>query len=96
MALEDAYVMSNLLGAIQKSSDIESAFRAFDAVRRPRTQKLVTTSREMGEVYELEAEGVMDDVDKLREDLATRFRWIWEEDLEEELAEAMGMLGGKS
>ncbi len=96
MALEDAYVMSNLLGAIQKSSDIESAFRAFDAVRRPRTQKLVTTSREMGEVYELEAEGVMDDVDKLRENLATRFRWIWEEDLEEELAEAMSMLGGKS
>ena len=96
MALEDAYVMSNLLGAIQKSSDIESAFRAFDAVRRPRTQKLVTTSRETEELYELEAEGVMDDVDKLRENLTTRFRWIWEEDLEEELAEAVGMLGGKA
>ena len=94
MALEDAYVMSNLLGAVQKSSDIEGAFRAFDAVRRPRTQKLVTTSREAGEVYELEAEGVKDDAVKLRENLTTRYRWIWEKNLEEDLAEAMGMLGG--
>ena len=45
MALEDAYVLSNLLGAVEKSSDIEREFRAFDAVRRPRTQKLVATSR---------------------------------------------------
>lgn len=96
MALEDAYVLSSLLGAVQKSSDIESAFRAFDAVRRPRTQKLVTTSRDAGELYELEEEGVEDDADKLRERLSTRYRWIWEHNLEEDLAEAMGMLGGKA
>ncbi|CAD6573689.1 MAG: hypothetical protein ASARMPREDX12_006203 [Alectoria sarmentosa] len=89
MALEDTYVMSNLLRAVQTSSGIEGAFRAFDAVRRPRTQKLVTTSREAGELYELEAEGVGDDADALRENLRTRYRWIWEEDLEQDLAEAL-------
>lgn len=96
MALEDSYVMSSLLGAVQESSDIEGAFRAFDAVRRPRTQKLVTTSRETGELYDLEAEGVGDDADKLRENLATRYKWIWEKDLEGDLAEAVGMLGVKA
>lgn len=96
MALEDAYVMSNLLGAVQKSSDIESAFRAFDAVRRTRTQKLVTTSREAGELYELEAEGVRDDAEKLRENLSSRYKWIWEKDLEDDLEEAMSLLGPKA
>lgn len=96
MALEDAYVMSNLLGAVRRSSDIEDAFRAFDAVRRPRTQRLVTTSRECGELYELEAEGVGDDADRLRENLSRRFGWIWEKDSEEDLAVAMGMLGWKA
>lgn len=95
MALEDAYIMSSLLGAAQKSSDIESAFRAFDAVRRPRTQKLVSTSREAGELYALEAEGVGDDLHKLRERLLPRYDWIWDANLEEELAEAMSIMGGE-
>ena len=65
-------------------------------MRRPRTQKLVTTSRDAGELYELEAEGVRDDADRLRENLAQRYSWIWEEKLEDELAEAMSILGGKA
>ena len=98
MALEDAYVMSSLLGAVQGSSDVESAFRAFDAVRRPRTQRLVRTSRDAGALYDLEKEGVGDDVDRLREDLSVRYRWIWEhgDGLEQDLAEAVSLMGGKA
>lgn len=96
MALEDAYIMSGLLAAVQRSSDIESAFRAFDAVRRPRTQKLVSTSREAGGLYALEAEGVGDDPDKVREQLLRRYDWIWDANLEEHLAEAMGLMGEKA
>ena len=98
MALEDAYVLSHLLGAVRASSPssaaahIESAFRAFDHVRRPRTQRLVSTSREAGRLYELEAEGVGDDVEKFKANLEGRFRWIWEEDLEKHLEVAMGLL----
>lgn len=94
MALEDAYVMSNLLGAVRESTQIESAFAAFDQVRRPRTQRLVRTSREAGELYELELEGVGDDGDRLRENLAARYGWIWEADLESDLEVAMGLLRG--
>ena len=90
------YILSNLLGTVQKSSEIENAFRAFDAVRRPRTQKLVTTSRECGEVYELEGKGIGNNKDALLENLSTRYKWIWEENLEDDLANAMNMLGEKS
>ena len=101
MALEDAYVLSSLLGAVQQqwessssSQRIEDAFRAFDKVRRPRTQRLVQTSREAGELYELQREGVWDDRERMRQDLGTRMKWIWYEDLEKELEEAMGLLLG--
>ncbi len=50
MAIEDAYVLSNPLGQVEDLSHIEAAFKAFDAVRRARTQKLVATSRECGEL----------------------------------------------
>jgi salicylate hydroxylase len=48
MAFEDAYILSGLLGSMQTEDDVQNAFRAFDAVRRPRTQGVVTTSRDSG------------------------------------------------
>ncbi|CAF9916585.1 hypothetical protein IMSHALPRED_003240 [Imshaugia aleurites] len=96
MALEDAFLLSSLLGAVRESSEIESAFCAFDKVRRPRTQRLVRTSREAGELYDLEAVGVRDDRGRLEADLGSRFGWIWEESLEGELVEALGLLGGRA
>ena len=82
MAIEDAYVLSNLLGQVGDFSHIESAFRAFDAVRRGRTQKLVATSHEAGELWAFELEGVGDDVAKFSDNLDKRMHWIWNEDLE--------------
>ena len=93
MALEDAYVLSNLLGSVQKASEIENAFKAYDAVRRHRTQKLVTTSREAGEIYEFEGKGIGDDLDAMRQNLGTRYDWIWEKKLEDDLSEAMNIMG---
>ncbi|MCJ1252050.1 hypothetical protein MMC30_009288 [Trapelia coarctata] len=73
MALEDAFIMSRLMG------DTE-----------PRTQKLVTTSKEAGEIYEFEKLG--DDVEKITENLQKRYRWVWEEDLDAQLEKAQGSL----
>ncbi len=95
MALEDAFIMSSLLGAVQGEGEIEKAFDAFDWVRRPRTQKLVTTSRECGQMYECEGPGIGDDPHALRENLSTRFDWIWEKHLEDDLEDAMNILQGK-
>jgi len=74
------------MGEIQSAKEIEAVFAAFDHVRRPRTQKLVTTSREAGEIYEFERLG--DDVGRITEDLQKRYRWIWEEDLDAQLEKA--------
>ncbi|KAF2084573.1 FAD/NAD(P)-binding domain-containing protein [Saccharata proteae CBS 121410] len=83
MAVEDAYVMGALMGEVKDARDIEAAFKAFEAVRKERTQKLVKTSEEAGKLYEFELEG--DDAEKIRKNLSTRMRWIWDEDLEKEV-----------
>ena len=97
MAIEDAYIMASLLAEIEDEKGIEGAFRAFDAVRRPRTQKLVSMSREYGRVLDCEGKGIGEDREKWRKDLADRHKWIWEKKLEEDLEEAVAMLeGGKA
>ena len=94
MALEDAYILSNLLGSIDQSSDIERAFKAYDAVRRPRVEKMVTTSREAGKITAFEGEGTGDDPQAIKANLDRRWEWIWEEDLEKELEDALKLLRG--
>jgi salicylate hydroxylase len=89
MALEDAYVLTNLLGKVQKSSEIEKAFRAYDLIRRVRTQRLVTTSREAGLMYDFQGEAIGDDVLEMKKSLDHRYDWIWSENLEKELQEAL-------
>jgi salicylate hydroxylase len=89
MAIEDALVLSQLLGQVQEKTDLQKAFKAYDAVRRPRTQKLVSTSRDAGCLYEFQKESVRDDVEALRNNLEGRMRWVWDIDLEEHLQEAM-------
>jgi salicylate hydroxylase len=94
MALEDAYVLSGLLGEVKEVDGIEAAFSVYDAIRRDRTQKLVITSREGGQMYELEDEDIGDNVEKLRHNLDARQRWIWDHDLKKDMAKAREMLEG--
>ena len=96
MAVEDAYVLSNLLGEAEDSAGAELAFKAYDAVRRERTQKLVATSREAGQLWELELDGVADDLGKVKENVEKRMRWIWEEDLEMEIQEGRRIMAQKA
>ena len=92
MAIEDAYVLSNLLGQVKDLSDIEEAFKAFDAVRRGRTQKLVATSHEAGELWGFELNGVGDDIAKFNANLDKRMHWIWNEDLEAEVQKGKNIM----
>ena len=92
MAVEDAYTLSNLLGQAEHEEQIESAFKAFDAVRRERTQKLVTTSREAGQLWEFEFDGVGDDLAKFKGNVDTRMNWIWNIDLPAELEKAKNIM----
>ena len=96
MAMEDAYILSSLLGFVKDSESIEAAFMAFDHVRRPRTQKLVTTSREAYDVYSLRAEDTGTDLEKIKEDIRDRWTWIWTIDLKEHLADAKKVFDEKT
>ncbi|PSR77826.1 mannitol 1-phosphate dehydrogenase [Coniella lustricola] len=97
MAIEDSYILGHLIAEAFKlapSADkaIPAAFRMFDEVRRPRTQRLVEDSCETGTVYQMEHPVFGDDKEKLRETLETRMAWVWEHDVVEELADAVEKL----
>ncbi|WVQ75093.1 salicylate 1-monooxygenase [Cryptococcus sp. DSM 104548] len=85
MAIEDSFVLGGLLADVYDKKDLPAAFQAFDLVRRPRTQKVVTTSYEAGQLYEYELPGVGDNLEKIKENLESRMTWIWSEDLPQEL-----------
>lgn len=95
MAYEDAYILSSLLGQAESPHQISKAFQAFDAVRRPRTQRLVATSRSAGALYEFCHEGIGADLAKLKENVATRHLWIWEVDLPAEVERAKKIMASE-
>lgn len=91
MCIEDCYVLSELLGELSSANDLEKAFRAYDAVRRPRALKLVETSREAGMLWEFEGpEG--DNLDAFEQNALSRMSWIWDHKLEEDLERGRELL----
>jgi salicylate hydroxylase len=95
-AIEDAYILTHLLGKIDSAKDIEDAFRAYDSVRRPRSQKVVRTSRDAAALYEFEDDNVGADLDLIKKTLEARYDWIWDEDLPQQLKKAQDVMGVKS
>ena len=94
MCIEDVYILSELLSQCQSKTDFEKAFHAYDAVRRPRSQKLVKTSREAGQLWEFEGEGVGDDLEAFKKDAVTRMDWIWDHEIAKDLERAKEMMMG--
>ncbi|KFY29850.1 hypothetical protein V494_08431 [Pseudogymnoascus sp. VKM F-4513 (FW-928)] len=87
-AIEDAYILLHRLGLAASAADITQAFKVYDAVRRPRSQSIVTTSKDAGCLYVMEDEEVGSDMDKTRENLLARNDWIWGNDLKAQFREA--------
>lgn len=94
-AIEDAFIMSELLAnvALQRPQDIIPAFKAYDAIRRARSQKVVSTSRAAGEIYKFTSH-LGDDIEKIRHDILARHNWIWNEDMQVQAERAKAMLDG--
>jgi salicylate hydroxylase len=95
-AIEDALVLSELLRTWRGSSSssgvpVEKVIAGYDAVRRPRSQKVVTTSRLTGMMYDWEHPDCGSDLDKIRAYSLERFSWIWDEDLDEQIRVAVDM-----
>ena len=93
-AFEDALVMCNLLADdwVFLPEHVQQAFAAYDAIRRPRTLKVVNTSRENGEICMMRGESTGEDVETIKATLEERFHWIWYEDLDQQVERAKAKL----
>ncbi|KAI1666467.1 FAD/NAD-binding protein [Pyrenophora tritici-repentis] len=94
-AIEDALVLSELLGRITDNNSvaIKNALQAYDAVRRPRAQRVVRTSDAAGAIYDFEDKELGSNCMSIREDLRCRFDWIWEHDPQEDVNNALRLSG---
>ena len=82
-AIEDALVLTHLLGTqVTTSEHISAAFTAYDQVHRPRSQKVIKTSREAGNLMGMRDEVAGSDIQRMQKNLETRMHWIWQRDLE--------------
>lgn len=86
MGLEDAFVLSRLMRPelLKSRNDIKHAFRAYDAVRRPRAQELVRRSRRQGSLFCLQIVGPHEMI----EDMDSNMSWVWDVDFDSMLTSA--------
>ncbi|KAH9890776.1 salicylate hydroxylase [Xylariomycetidae sp. FL2044] len=91
-AIEDAMILGTLLGEISSSDEIEIAFAAFDAVRRPRCQQIIDSSRGTGQMLCGQDPDVGLDAHELKQALACRWDFIRSLDMKEHREEAIRLL----
>jgi salicylate hydroxylase len=96
-AIEDALVLAELLGDphVITPEHVVAAFEAYDAVRRPRSQRAVTSSAENGYLLCLQLDGVGDDGEKIKKAMQERLQWLWDLGVEEHVEKARGIMLGK-
>lgn len=92
MAMEDAYILSQLIASVSNIAHIEKAFQAYDAVRRPRTQTCIARSRDAAMAMDFMNPNIKDNTGALKEALERSYRWLWHEDLEAQLCNARELL----
>lgn len=95
-AIEDAHVLAELLSdsAVTQPEHVITAFQAYDQMRRPRSQKVVATSKENAELLCLSYKGIGDDAEKLKETWDERFRWLWNIDVRQQAEDARRVMLG--
>ncbi|CAK7232753.1 hypothetical protein SCUCBS95973_008362 [Sporothrix curviconia] len=86
--IEDALVLSHILGKITSPANLTKAFQVYDGIRRPRGQKVVHTSQEAGELYSFNHADYGNDMARIVDNFRQRFLWIWEHDLQADLDRA--------
>ena len=84
LCIEDSAVFAELLAdrRVLTGEHLEALFATFDAVRRPRGNWLVQSSRRIGDCYEWRAEGVGSDFSKMEEEINRRNDVIGGEDVD--------------
>lgn len=80
-SIEDAYVLGSLFAHVDTKEKIPLVFKAYDKIRRPRSQKVCTTSREAGELCALRLPSVGDSAEAFKENIEWRMDWMWHRDI---------------
>lgn len=97
MGVEDALVLGELLARVQEDvsaaaaarpRSVAAALQAFSAVRMERSQWLVQSSRDMGDIYEWRYPGTGEDSAKCKAEFERRARKIWDFDVDGMVTEA--------
>ena len=89
MGVEDALVICELLAGLGAGSDevqpgqLAAALRAYSDVRIPRTQWLVESSRQIGDMYQWRYGLTGSDAARIKDEFVQRQRKIWDFDPEE-------------
>ena len=92
-AFEDAMVLAHLFAeAIRSPEDITNAFRAYDAVRRPRCQRIIDASRGSGYMMCGQNEEAGLDPKKLVDVMRTRWAFIVQLDVAQHKKEVLQAL----
>lgn len=92
MAIEDGFILGRLLGAVESSADLPYVFKAYDAVRRPRTQQVVKESKDNVARYQAISNAKEEELERLKAESHDVFAMIFDFDLDQSLAEAISFL----
>ena len=91
-AIEDALVLVELFGHVTDTKQIAAALQAFDQIRRPRTQRVISTSREAGEILSFQNPDIGNDFQKIKQVMETRLHWMWDIDLVDQNKRAINLM----
>lgn len=92
LAIEDAVILSTLLAETSSCRGINAALQAYDAVRRPRCQMLIDSSRGTGRILCGQDGYAGLDPGRLKQVLAPRWDFIHALDIEAHKQDALGAL----
>ncbi|KAM7223002.1 salicylate hydroxylase [Rhypophila decipiens] len=90
-AFEDAMILGTLFREVKYANHISAVFRAYDSVRRPRCQRVIDSSWEMGRILCGVAEAGLDP-DGLRKAMGGKWSFLFGLDFGEYKKEAVEML----
>lgn len=92
MAMEDALLLSQLFEHVQTTADASAALIAYDRIQRPRRLKLIQSSYETGMLLSASHPEVGTDIEKLRAQIAPKWDWILDVDLEKKRDDALAVM----
>jgi salicylate hydroxylase len=91
-AIEDAYVLGALLALPECNKEtLPRLLQAYEDVRRPRASTQQLHAFATGEILQLKGPHG-DNLDRIGEELHSRFHWIWEHDLDQDVETAKAKL----